>query len=90
MVLFTVGQLVLLWVGFGTGMKWPFFPLWLGLEAMRLLPADPRTAGSFIVFPTLPQIVLAVVVNNLLYGVIFKLVEPLFGRQRSGSPQAKS
>lgn len=73
-VLFTAGQFLLLVVAFYTGMTLLLAPLWPGLRAMQLLPADPRSAGSYIVLPTLSQTVLALVVNDLMFGLILKLV----------------
>lgn len=65
--LFTFGQLAIVFLAFSVGMMWLLYPLWLGLQTMRFLPADPATAGSFIVFPTLAQIALAIGVNDLVY-----------------------
>jgi hypothetical protein len=64
-------QPALFYVAANWRLDYLFWPLLPGLYSMRILPADPRTAGSFIVFPTLPQIVLALVVNTLLYGAGF-------------------
>jgi hypothetical protein len=69
--LFTFGQLALVFLAFSVGMMWLLYPLWPGLQMMRFLPADPRTAGSFIVFPTLAQIALAIGINDLLYAAVF-------------------
>ena len=60
--------------------KWLLAPLAAGLWAMRLLPADPRTAGSFIVFPTLAQTVLAVAVNTVVFGGVWWIVRRVRGR----------
>ncbi|MEO5937154.1 MAG: hypothetical protein ABIP81_08060, partial [Terriglobales bacterium] len=56
------------------GLMWLLYPLWFGLQTMRFLPADPQTAGSFIVFPTLAQLALAIGVNDLLYAGVFYVV----------------
>lgn len=69
--LFTFGQLAIVFLAFSVGLMWLLYPLWFGLQTMRFLPADPQTAGSFIVFPTLAQIALAIGVNDLIYAALF-------------------
>ena len=51
--------------------EWLMFPLMPGLKAMKLLPADPQTAGSFIVFPTLAQTLLALAVNTAVFAIVW-------------------
>ena len=63
-------QVLLVVAAIATHQKWLLAPLAPGLWSMRWLPADPRTAGSFIVFPTLSQTLLALAVNAALYGVL--------------------
>ncbi len=77
LTLFTFGQLAIVFLAFSVGLMWLLYPLWPGLQTMRFLPADPRTAGSFIVFPTLAQIALAIGVNDLVYGALFYVVSRL-------------
>lgn len=60
--------------------EWLMFPLMPGLKAMKLLPADPRTAGSFIVFPTLAQTLLALAVNTVVFALIWFTVRKLRNR----------
>ena len=67
-------QVVLVGVAIGTHQKWLLAPLAPGLWSMRLLPADGRTAGSFIVFPTLSQTLLALAVNAAAYGLLLVLL----------------
>jgi hypothetical protein len=69
-VLLSLAQLGLMYVALTAGMRWLFIPLWPGLQSMHFLPADPQSAGSFIVFPTLAQLILAIGVNDLIYGSV--------------------
>ena len=57
-------------IAISTHQKWLLAPLAPGLWSMRLLPADGRTAGSFIVFPTASQTLLALAVNAAVYGAL--------------------
>jgi len=58
-------QVLLAVAAIASSQAWLLWPLAPGIEAMRLLPGDPRTAGSFIAFPTLAQTLLALAVNTL-------------------------
>jgi hypothetical protein len=74
-LLFIVGsfaaQVALLLLAAGTNTEWLAWPAVPGLYSMRWLPNDPATAGSFIVFPTLAQSVLALAVNTGVYAIIY-------------------
>lgn len=65
-----VAQVLIVFASLATREQWLLAPLMPGLYSMKLLPADPRTAGSFIVFPTHWQILLALAVNVLVYGAL--------------------
>jgi hypothetical protein len=69
-----VGQVALVAAAVLTHQKWLLAPLAPGLWSMRFLKADPLTAGSFIVFPTLAQTLLALTVNLAVYAGILFLV----------------
>lgn len=76
-----VAQLLLLFVAFQGKEKWLLAPLAPGLYAMRLLPDDPLSAGSFIRFPTLPQTILAFTVNAIVYVAIAFLIQRFIRRR---------
>lgn len=83
-VAFIVASVILqiLWLLMAGSLRqeWLMFPLLPGLKAMKLLPADPRTAGSFIVFPTLAQTLLALAVNTVVFALIWFTVRKLRNR----------
>jgi hypothetical protein len=64
-------QFALLFAAASTQTGWLAWPAAPGLYSMRLLPNDPQTAGSFIVFPTLAQSLLALAVNTGVYAGVF-------------------
>jgi hypothetical protein len=65
-----LGQIALAVAAVLTNQKWLFAPLAPGLWCMRFLKANPQTAGSFIVFPTVAQTLLALGVNLAVYGAL--------------------
>lgn len=68
-----VAQVVLLWISVETRIRWLSWPLKVGIYSMRLLPGSPFSAGSFLVFPTVAQILLALAINTAVYGLLFLL-----------------
>jgi hypothetical protein len=64
-------QLLLLFLAFAQGLRFLFWPLVPGIYSMRWLPNDPRTGGSFIVFPSAAQLVVAFAVNTAVYAGLF-------------------
>lgn len=81
-------QIVLLLSAAALRNEWMTLPIMPGLKAMTLLPADPQTAGSFIVFPTPAQAVLAFAVNTGVFALLAVTVRKLRHRPPGSPPQA--
>lgn len=82
------GQVLVVALALGVREQMLLAPLAPGLYSMKLLPADPRTAGSFIVFPTHWQILLALTVNVLVYGALLLALRSWRARKAAHPPAA--